>query len=189
MAVPPEFAASLEDFTIFFGDPLTYKLPPASSPEGYEVTISTSIKEFKWLKFTASSGTYKIEEGATTFEDIGGYAIQIVLTDSKGTKSYFNFYIFIEDDPSRYNTGEDKSALAPWPDISISRRGLLTIEWDKRIKVPRNLQETRNSTVQYFDPITQKPFQKESLEITIRPGKDQQFKDVNFTWDYVSWKS
>jgi len=63
----------------------------------------------------------------------------------------------------------------------------MTIAWDKRIKVPRNLTETRNSTVPYFDPEIQNIIMKPSLEISIVPGVNQTYTDCNFTWDYSSW--
>jgi hypothetical protein len=42
--------------------------------------------------------------------------------------------------------------LSPVPSIkSISDLGLLTIKWDRRIKVPRNLTLIRNQNTTYYN--------------------------------------
>ena len=151
---------------------MTYGLPDYFSSEGYDVALKVSMGSIKWLSFNADTDTFKVIDGSTTADDIGGYARKLDLEDEKGTQATYSFLIYVEDDPSRYIVAEDKSKYAPIPSVSISKKGKLTIDWDKRIKVPRNLTETRNRTVQYFDPLTEELSFKESLEINILPGLD-----------------
>lgn len=170
--VKPEFSSFPVDQYFIFGASMTYGLPNYFSSEGYDVALKVSMGSIKWLSFNADTDTFKVIDGSTTADDIGGYAIKLDLEDEKGTQATYSFLIYVEDDPSRYIVAEDKSKYAPIPSVSISNKGKLTIDWDKRIKVPRNLTETRNRTVQYFDPLTEELSFKESLEINILPGLD-----------------
>lgn len=186
LAILPVLVEELQDQYIIYGGLLNYKIPAAYSEAGYSVSIEASFDKLKmkWLEY--AQGSFKISEGTTTKDDIAGYSIKVILTDEIGTKNYLGFMLYIEDEPPA-PIPEDLTAKAPWPTVSVNQKGLMTIAWDKRIKVPRNLTETRNSTVPYYDPEIENIIMKPSLEISIVPGVNQTYTDCNFTWDYASW--
>jgi hypothetical protein len=84
---------------------------------------------------------------------------------------------------------ETKKSMAPIPSIkSITERGLLTISWDKMIKIPRNLTQAQlsNSTQYGADGIL---YSVPALYISVIVGQNDTTQNIKFTWNYKNWQA
>ena len=80
--------------------------------------------------------------------------------------------------------------ISPVPRISkVSERGVITISWNRAIKIPRNLTFTRLVNTTYLDKNTSTYKTFPGLYIEVNSGGVTPKKDLIFTWYYKSWNS
>ena len=162
-----------------------YQLPEILDPNDSPVTITILTTLPKWLVYNKDSKTFSIAAGATKAGDKCNLVIKIKLTDLAGGSDIVSFTISIEDPPIVEDNGDGDlmKQNAPKPTISsITARGMVTITWNKNIKIPRNLTLAKLTNTTWYNESTYLDEIKVGLEIKAIPSWQSKIDDLKFTW-------
>lgn len=119
----------------------SYKLPNSDDIGGF--AIETEVVQMPtWMNYDENTQTFSVDPGATTENEIGSYVIKVKLSNSGGGEAIYTFTVSVEAPIIDLFVEEDEEEVdySPIPTVDkVTERGLITLKWDRPIKIPRNL--------------------------------------------------